>query len=1853
MIVTVKKQLQRATRHMVAVAAVLAIMVAALAFPFTEVTPPAQAQTAPAQPQNPDLDLNKCGASVAFVVDLSNSLSQTDLENQKKTLREMVNSLEGAPYTFSLYTFASAAPAYGEGNENLKAISLRDPAQVKQLEDRINTLYLPGEAHGGTNWEAGLKQVADDIEAGSKYHTVYFITDGQPTWNNNGRNYLGNTTEVTEISAAVAQKDRFAKFNTELIPIGVGKVIQDKNPQNIYEPSSYYDYYYGYWQVAERLTAEEMLRKIATTPAKTIISPDYEKLVTDLQKNFVTGCLLVNKEIVDGDGDFIEAGAGWHFDLDGTGITKKELITNDRGVAAIAVGDFSQGRPQVTITEKQQDAFQLVEEGKGSVTCQAFQAGGDPKPIESKKTENGVQITLDPAKITSCTFSNVPKVPVEIGKDVVTPNSVLSPTVSGRKFDFNYTCTYQGKEVAKKEEKGLLSGERRQIGNLPLGTKCVVEESQPQVDEKLYTLKTTWATDNVESESANDRKIEFVVGKKAYDDNGRVSAVATNTYEPVMRTFKLSKQVVNREKIPASLLPKSYPVKYTCRYVPDRTQRPENGGNAQPLYVANGEVNIPLDGEATIGPLPVGTECAFIEEGTPANPIAIEGYDLTPSWQSNVCVNAGEGSSDLKNCQGNYFWLNPDNATEPQTKAVNDYELKLGSIIIEKKLSGKDADLGREREFIFDAVCRREGIEVFKKENIKIAGGQALRIDGVPVASTCTVSERDVAVENATVNKAADVQVTVGPANETPRKALMTNEFVRDQGPITVKKSVDVSEVLDEAKRAELQGASFTVKAQCVVPAEESPRSVEVTLTDGETKTLGTFPVGTQCSLTEDYDVPDGVELDKNFSTNVATVESKAGTSVDVKNVFSTPNGDLTISKKVAVLKEDVDDLDNYVPKTFSFGLTCTDGTNKNFSLGAEAEEVISGIKVGAECTLTENATQHSQEVIETTSMEGVDKSVTGKVMTFTMPEAGQAATIDVRNEYKPALAKLTLNKKVNATYQGNGQQVPDNIIQGLFADTKFQFTYTCSRSGKELLQSTAQIGMGESIEVEVPVNASCAFTENTVEVDGLEGPTLSLDGDGHMDAEKTDAFVVDNVAGATTSTVTNNYKVKTGSFNLRKKVGGDGINAISKDRRFDFSYTCTYNGQVIREGTMNIARFESGSEHKIDNLPIGTECSVSENLDTAQLANHKLALTWAVTADQDGNGTETSCTLAENCENAQGENSAVIKIRESEDANAAEPNFQGTLVLWNSYTADKLKVQVTKQLTGDGPSLASDEDFVFSLVCKDPGSERTITAQRTIRGAGNGLFTTANAPDQEAVEIPVGWSCMIKEDQINRYDADVKVSFEGAKLDTPLTDTAGATAAFKIAGVPDSTQNVTVINDYARKRARLRVATKYVGNQQGNVNEYLTNKETFGVSWRCEDPLTGQVHEGSLRVPADGKLIEILGKDGKQLPVSVECELTEDTSDKVPAEFADKVKSTHRVYASRQDQIFLDKPESITIKPVDLQVGNVTDVVFENSYWMDTMVFTVQKYLEGPQDALGENPQFRFNYRCELPLLPTQPVPEVFRAGATSPTGSQTVKGTFDIRHNQSWVAPGAPTGTRCWISEQLTEEQRALLASKGLRLEQSTTQLFEATPTEQANQSLEEQIAKAKRTPIRPGGEVELNAEQGGDIIYINSLYRTEGSILIEKVDAKGAPLKGSKFSIFRAEGDRPAGEPLFTDIVPEDQRPLSLAPGSYYLVETTPGEGAQLLPQAWRFNVVPTGDQEGDLRFTLEPQATDSGLISVSRKDEKDPTSAWVIQVANVKTGELPLTGRGGRKLFTIIPIVLLIIAGGIYAWRRRNE
>lgn len=211
--------------------AVIAMVMSVLLVPFQEAT----AQTTGER----DKFFGTCGGSVAISFDLSNSLSPTDVENSKKAVRQLVESLKGAPYRFGIYTFASQSPARGNENNEIVAESLVTTEGYNKVLNAINSIQMPGileknssSPNGGTNWEAGLKSIADDIDLGAKYDTVYFITDGQPTWNNQGRNWSGSTTETTELDSAVAQAKRITEAGAKLVPIGVGEIFRKITPLN-------------------------------------------------------------------------------------------------------------------------------------------------------------------------------------------------------------------------------------------------------------------------------------------------------------------------------------------------------------------------------------------------------------------------------------------------------------------------------------------------------------------------------------------------------------------------------------------------------------------------------------------------------------------------------------------------------------------------------------------------------------------------------------------------------------------------------------------------------------------------------------------------------------------------------------------------------------------------------------------------------------------------------------------------------------------------------------------------------------------------------------------------------------------------------------------------------------------------------------------------------------------------------------------------------------------------------------------------------------------------------------------------------------------------------------------------------------------------------------------------------------------------------------------------------------------------------------------------------------------------------------------------------------------------------------
>src|SRR5699024_7074993 len=101
----------------------------------------------------------------------------------------------------------------------------------------------------------------------------------------------------------------------------------------------------------------------------------------------------------------------------------------------------------------------------------------------------------------------------------------------------------------------------------------------------------------------------------------------------------------------------------------------------------------------------------------------------------------------------------------------------------------------------------------------------------------------------------------------------------------------------------------------------------------------------------------------------------------------------------------------------------------------------------------------------------------------------------------------------------------------------------------------------------------------------------------------------------------------------------------------------------------------------------------------------------------------------------------------------------------------------------------------------------------------------------------------------------------------------------------------------------------------------------------------------------------------------------------------------------------------------------------------------------------------------------------------------------------------------------------------------------------------------------------------------------------------------------------------------------------------------ERSQLLPHPWQFSVVPDANNPelGNLKFRLESRAAHSGLVELvepqpAEGEELDGTEPWVIKVANVALGELPLTG--GRGLTGLLGggVALRVLAA---VWRLRTR
>ncbi|WP_074712766.1 VWA domain-containing protein [Arthrobacter alpinus] len=338
---------------------------------------------------NPALP-QKCGLNLALVFDLSNSMSDSDVSTVKSASAEAVAALSGTGTTMGVYSFATFA------KQELTATSLASEQGAASVVSSINALTRPGDAntwHGGTNWQQGLKIVPEDT-----YDGVIFFTDGVPTFyganplnqSGNGTNGTGGTgndsagNPAESLNAAIPEANVLKDSGTRIIGVGVRGADADRLSQ-ITGPVPDSDFY----------------------------TTNYDQLAATLKDIATAGCtgtLNINKSVEAHDSTATTPGEGWVFDAFADGSETKTLTTNVNGQAGMSLNFPAQEPVTVTIKERQQDGYTVVQKSGYNAVCTR-----DGQPLEVVNTGDagnvGFAITATAGSITSCTVTN--KAPVK------------------------------------------------------------------------------------------------------------------------------------------------------------------------------------------------------------------------------------------------------------------------------------------------------------------------------------------------------------------------------------------------------------------------------------------------------------------------------------------------------------------------------------------------------------------------------------------------------------------------------------------------------------------------------------------------------------------------------------------------------------------------------------------------------------------------------------------------------------------------------------------------------------------------------------------------------------------------------------------------------------------------------------------------------------------------------------------------------------------------------------------------------------------------------------------------------------------------------------------------------------------------------------------------------------------------------------------------------------------------------------------------------------------------------------------------------------------------------------------------
>ena len=561
-----------------------------------------------------------------------------------------------------------------------------------------------------------------------------------------------------------------------------------------------------------------------------------------------------------------------------------------------------------------------------------------------------------------------------------------------------------------------------------------------------------------------------------------------------------------------------------------------------------------------------------------------------------------------------------------------------------------------------------------------------------PAGTTMTFEETPPAVPNIQWNTA---KTTFEPKTLTVQEKQQSELSVSNvaqyaDGTFQVKKTIADPKPANAPQSVKL---FYQCNADSVDGAVKANTDTELTAnTDGTPVDGASFPVGTECKVTREADeaVVDHTVKADGLNTAVTLKEGKVADNIaTVTNTYIQKIGTFQMKK---LINAPADDAAFVAPKTVKFTYTCdADSVDKAVKAGVATEVSVpvgdtpvdgSEFPVGTKCAVA----QESEHAVA-----GYNSVPAGLTQPVTITEGTVANNIaTVTNTYTKQVGSFSVTKVVTA----------DPTIIDLNPDHEYSFNYVCTKDGAEVAKGELKVNGDNTVKSpDIPVGASCTVTEDEASARGaVDNAVLDVKVSGP-------AVITENTT--TPVTVTNKYTRATSSFTVKKKVEGLPDPGA---KEFSFLYKCVY-GEDIKADEIKV---KGNGETTVEDVPAGSECTVTENVDAAK---------------QDG------YTL-------------VVDNAEQKFDQGTQPT---TMLFTNVYTKDTGSLSVTKSLK-DPDGVAAGEKFNFAYVCehKDPAQRKEGTFQ-----LGAGESTTID-------DIAAESTCTIIE-----KDADVK----GADLATSGLD--------------------------------------------------------------------------------------------------------------------------------------------------------------------------------------------------------------------------------------------------------------------------------------------------------------------------------------------------------------------------------------------------------------------------------------------------------------------------------------------------